>query len=77
MQHCNVTKQRQNGQACHRVRISVSDVQLCDGNAQVSSKGVNALMTFVTSIQQMLSHKVTISTFNKAASLCTLWSCDI
>ncbi len=77
MQLCNVTKQRQNGKAHNLVRISVSDVQMCDGNAQDSSKGTNAHMTAVTDIRQLLPHKVTIGAFNKATKLCTLRSCDV
>ena len=77
MQPSDAIKQRQNGQTCYLVRISVSDVQMCDGNAQKSSQGVNALVTSVTDTNQLLPHKVTISASNKAAKMCKQWSYDI
>lgn len=50
---------------------------VCGGNAQKGSTDVNALMTYVTDIQTAASSQVTISSINKAAKLCTMWSCDI
>ncbi len=56
---------------------SLRCANVCDGNAQKSSQGFNALVTSVTDTNQLLPHKVTISASNKAAKMCKLWSYDI